>query len=107
MMLKDTPQSRALIQYLAGPDGASIWSHLGGFASPNNKVAGSAYPDSVTRADAKALVDASSFVFSLDDLQGSWEKMMWQDLINFFRDPTTASAIEATMDQQATSALGH
>ena len=34
MMLKDTPQTEALIKYLAGPDGAAIWAHLGGFASP-------------------------------------------------------------------------
>ena len=32
------------------------------------------------KADAAALVNASSFVFSLDDLQGSWEPMMWADL---------------------------
>jgi alpha-glucoside transport system substrate-binding protein len=109
MMLKKTPQSIALIQYLAGPDGASIWAHLGGFASPNNKVPQSAYPDPVSQADAKALVNASSFVFSLDDLQGSWEQMMWADLINFLKNPSTSnvSTIEATMDQQATTGLGH
>jgi alpha-glucoside transport system substrate-binding protein len=109
MMLKKTPQSIALIQYLAGPDGASIWAHLGGFASPNNKVPQSAYPDPVSQADAKALVNASSFVFSLDDLQGSWEQMMWADLINFLKNPSTSnvSTIEATMEQQATTGLGH
>jgi hypothetical protein len=109
LMLKDTPQSEALIQYLAGPDGASIWAHLGGFASPNKTVPSSAYPDPVSQADAKALVNASSFVFSLDDLQGSWEHGMWQDLINFVKDPSSGniSTIEATMDQQATAALGH
>ena len=109
MMLKSTPQAKALIRYLAGPDGASVWAHLGGFASPNNKVAQSAYPDPVSQADAKALVNASSFVFSLDDLQGSWEPMMWADLINFLKNPSASnvSTIEATMDQQATTALGH
>lgn len=109
MMLKNTPQAKALIQYLAGPEGASIWAHLGGFASPNNKVPQSAYPDPVSQADAKALVNASSFVFSLDDLQGSWEPMMWADLINFLKNPSASnvSTIEGTMDQQASTALGH
>ncbi|MGH7723091.1 MAG: ABC transporter substrate-binding protein [Candidatus Dormibacteria bacterium] len=109
LMLKSTPQSQALIKYLAGPDGAAIWAHLGGFASPNKSVPTSAYPDPVAQADAKALVNASSFVFSLDDLQGSWEHPMWQDLLNFVKDPSSSSisTIEATMDQQATSALGH
>ncbi|MBV9100585.1 MAG: extracellular solute-binding protein [Candidatus Dormibacteraeota bacterium] len=107
LMLKDTPQSEALIKYLAGPDGASIWAHLGGFASPNKSVNTSSYPDSVTKSDAQALVGAASFVFSLDDLQGSWEHMMWQDLINFLQNPSGVSTVEATMDQQATAALGH
>ena len=107
MMLNATPQATALIKYLAGPDGAQIWAHLGGFASPNNKVATSSYPDSVTQADAQALVNASSFVFSLDDLQGSWEPKMWADLINFLQHPSSVSSIEATMDSQATAGLGH
>src|ERR1700682_3102949 len=109
VMLKDTPQSEALIKYLAGPDGAAIWAHLGGFASPNNKVPTSAYPDPVSKGIAQALVGASSFVFSLDDLQGTWEKNMWQDLLDFLKNPSSSSisSIQATMDQQATAGLGH
>jgi alpha-glucoside transport system substrate-binding protein len=107
IMVNSTPQAQALIQYLAGPDGASIWAHLGGFATANKAVPTNAYPDSVTKADAQALVNASSFVFSLDDLQGSWEKQMWADLINFLKDPSSVSSLEATMDQQATAGLGH
>jgi hypothetical protein len=107
IMLKDTPQTEALIKYLAGPDGAAIWAHLGGFASPNKTVPSNAYPDAVSRADAATLVNAKSFVFSLDDLQGSWEDPMWKDLVNFVKDPTSVSTIQATMEQQATAALGH
>ena len=109
MLLHQTAQSTALIKYLAGPEGATIWAHLGGFASPNNQVKTSAYPDPVSQADAQALVGATSFVFSLDDLQGSWEPKLWADLIQFLKNPTPSnvSTIEATMDSQATSALGH
>jgi alpha-glucoside transport system substrate-binding protein len=109
MMLNATPQATALIKYLAGPEGGTIWAHLGGFASPNNQVKTSAYPDPVTQADAQALVSASSFVFSLDDLQGSWEPKMWADLIDFLKNPSSSniSSIESTMDTQAAAALGH
>ncbi|HEX2713845.1 MAG TPA: hypothetical protein VHM88_16740, partial [Candidatus Acidoferrales bacterium] len=109
MVLKDTPQSEALIKYLARPDGSAIWAHLGGYTSPNNKVPLTAYPDPVTQADAKALVNATSFVFSLDDLQGSWEPDLWKDMLNFIRDPSDSNiaSIEAKMDQQASAALGH
>jgi ABC-type glycerol-3-phosphate transport system substrate-binding protein len=109
MLLNATPQATALIKYLAGPSGGEIEANLGGFATPNNKVPQSAYPDTVAQADAKALVNASSFVFSLDDLQGSWEQMMWADLLNFLKNPSPSnvSTIESTMDSQATTALGH
>jgi spermidine/putrescine-binding protein len=109
MMLTSTPQAQALIKYLAGAQGAAIWAKLGGFASPNKAVSSSAYPNSVALTNAQNLANASSTVFSLDDLQGSWEKSMWQDLINFLKDPSPASvtSIQATMEQQATAALGH
>ena len=34
---------------------------------------------------------------------------MWADLLNFLKNPSQSnvSTIEATMDQQATTALGH
>ena len=109
MMLKSSPQAIALIKYLAGPEGGTIWAHLGGFATPNNQVKPSTYPDPVSQADATALVNASSFVFSLDDLQGSWEPKMWADLLQFLQNPSSSnvSTIEATMDTQASAALGH
>lgn len=109
MMLNNTAQAKALIKYLAGPEGASIWAHAGGFASPNNQVPLSSYPDPVSQADAKGLVSATAFVFSLDDLQGSWESDLWSDMKNFVGNPSAAniSSIESTMQSQATAALGH
>jgi hypothetical protein len=72
-------------------------------------VTGDSYPDAVSKADAAALVNATSFVFSLDDVQGSWEPMMWADPLNFLKNPTSSNiaTVETTMDQQATAALGH
>ena len=46
----------------------------------------SSYPDPVTRADAAELQKATSFVFSLDDLQGTWEPSLWQDMLNFVKN---------------------
>jgi len=109
MLMNDTPQAEALMKYLAGPEGATIWAHAGGFTSPNNQVASSAYPDPVSQADAQALVQASAFVFSLDDLQGSWESDLWSDTKNFVANPSSSnvSTIESTMESQAKAALGH
>lgn len=107
MMLTPTPQAKALIKYMASATPGDIWARLGGFTSPNNKVSLSSYPDAVTRADASELVKASSFVFSLDDLQGTWEPEMWQDMLNFVKTPTSTNikSIESTMQSQATASF--
>ena len=109
MMFHSTPQAEALVKYLASPQSAAIWAHIGGFTSPNKGVPLSDYPDPVTQADAKALTNATSFVFSLDDLQGSWEQTMWQDMIDFVKTPTSAevATLEKSMDKSAKAALGH
>ena len=109
MLLRATPQAKALIKYLGSPEAGEIWAHLGGFASPNKMVSLSSYPDPVTRADAAELQSASGFVFSLDDLQGSWEPSLWQDMLNFVKNPSSknVASIEKTMQSQATAALGH
>jgi alpha-glucoside transport system substrate-binding protein len=109
MLLHSTPQAKALIKYLADPQSATIWAKLGGFASPNKKVPLSAYPDTVSREDAQQLVQAKAFVFSLDDLQGSWEKDLWNDMLQDVRSPTAATvkSLQQTMEKQATRALGH
>jgi len=105
MLVNPTPQAKAFIKYLASPEPAEIWAHLGGFASPNKEVPLSSYPDPVTQADASELEHATSFVFSLDDLQ-SWEPSLWQDMLNFVKNPSASNikTIEATMQQQATAA---
>jgi alpha-glucoside transport system substrate-binding protein len=109
MLLTSTPQSKALIKYLASPAAADIWANLGGFASANKKVPLGSYPDAVAKADAKALTSAKAFVFSLDDLQVGWEPALWADMLNVLQNPAAANVttVEALMDTQATAALGH
>lgn len=107
MLIRSTPQSRAFMKYIASPEAGEIWAHLGGFASPNKLVPLSSYPDPVTKADASELTHATAFVFSLDDLQ-SWEPDLWADMLNFVKNPSPSNitAIEATMQAQATAAGG-
>jgi ABC-type glycerol-3-phosphate transport system substrate-binding protein len=109
MLLKSSRQSEALIKYLASPSAADIWANLGGFASANKKVPLSSYPDPVAQADAKALTSAKAFVFSLDDLQVGWESQLWADMLNVLQNPSASNVttVEALMDTQATTALGH
>ncbi|HVB50329.1 MAG TPA: ABC transporter substrate-binding protein [Acidimicrobiales bacterium] len=109
MLLKSNRQSKALMKYLASPRAGDIWANLGGFVSPNRKVPLRSYPDPVSKADAKALTSATGFVFSLDDLQVGWEPQLWADMLNVLQNPSASNVttVEALMDTQATTALGH
>lgn len=58
VMFKDTPGSRALMTCMTDPNALAQWAKLGGYISPNNAVAMSAYPDALTRFEANLLAQA-------------------------------------------------
>ncbi len=68
VMFNDTPQARALIQYLATAQPHEIWAAKGGFLSPHRGVSLDAYPDEITRKQAEVLAGAEVFRFDGSDL---------------------------------------
>jgi alpha-glucoside transport system substrate-binding protein len=113
VMLKDTPQSEALLKYLASPDAGTIWAHLGGFTSPNKQVSLSVYPDEIARAAAKGVIDAGdNVVYDMSDqapaaFGGTAGSGEWADLQNWVRNPADISGIEAKLEADAVAAYGH
>jgi alpha-glucoside transport system substrate-binding protein len=103
IMFKDSPASRALITYLAGPEAATIWAKRGGFSSPNKKVPLSAYADPLLRTTTQGLVGAKVVRFDMSDLQptsfgsnvqaGEWK--LFQD---FVRNPSNVNGIAAQLE---------
>lgn len=67
-MFNDTPEARALIEYLATPEPHEIWAKSGGFISPHKAVPLEVYPDEVTRAQAEILANAETIRFDGSDL---------------------------------------
>ncbi len=113
VMLKDTPQAEALLKYLASPDAGTIWARLGGFTSPNKLVNLSAYPDDISRAAAKGVIDAGDNVaYDMSDqapaaFGGTAGSGEWADLQNWVRNPSDISGIEAKLEADAVAAYGH
>lgn len=68
VMFNDTPQARALMEYLASPEPQEIWAGRGGFLSPNKRVSLDVYPTATDRAMAEALTGAEVFRFDGSDL---------------------------------------
>ncbi|MDQ6847504.1 MAG: extracellular solute-binding protein [Candidatus Dormibacteraeota bacterium] len=113
VMLKDTPQAEALIKYLASPAAGTIWAHLGGFTSPNKQVNLSVYPDDISRAAAKGVIDAGDNVaYDMSDqapaaFGGTAGSGEWADLQTWVRNPSDISGIETKLEADAVSAYGH
>ncbi len=67
-MFNDTPQARALIQYMVTAQAQSIWAERGGFLSANRAVDPTVYPDEITQQIAESLVNAPAVRFDASDL---------------------------------------
>lgn len=63
----DTPEVRALINYLATPEPHQIWAGLGSYISPHQQVELTAYPDALTRKQAEILRNAEVLRFDGSD----------------------------------------
>lgn len=102
--LQASTAADGLLGYLASPASARVWARRGGFLTPNLELDLAAYPDPLTRAMARSLLDAGeNFRFDLSDLQppafGGTERTGMQPLLREFlrdRDPArTARLLEA------------
>ena len=109
VMLKDTPQARALITFLTTAEAAEIWAKQGGFASPNKAVDDAAYPDAIQRGNAEALANAETFRFDMSDLApaafgATVGRGEWAILQNLARNPADVDAVAAALEQAAAAA---
>jgi alpha-glucoside transport system substrate-binding protein len=108
VMFNDTPAAQAFIEYAASPEAAEIWAQRGGFASPNQKIDTSVYPDELTQRTAGPIAEAEVLRWDLSDLvppefgattgQGLWK--LFQD---FVANPDDVDGIAQQMEQAASA----
>ncbi|MBE9063865.1 ABC transporter substrate-binding protein [cf. Phormidesmis sp. LEGE 11477] len=84
-MFNDTPEARALMQYLATPQPHEIWAGLGGFISPHKQVSTDAYPDITSQKIAQILADAEVISFDGSDMMPGavGTGTFWSGIIDF------------------------
>jgi alpha-glucoside transport system substrate-binding protein len=104
-MLKDTPQARALINYLTTPEAQAIWVKRGGKLSPNKTFDPTVYPDDLTRAVVKVMTGATIFDFDAGDLMPvAMRDAYWKAVLAFVADQTKLDSILTGLDAvQATA----
>ena len=110
VLMTDTEQGRALIEFLASPESAEPWAKAGGFTSPNQNVDAELYGDDITRRSAQELVEAETFRFDLSDLQpaafgGTPGQGMWKLLQDFLRNPSQIDSITQQLEAAAAAAF--
>ena len=84
-MFNDTPESRALMAYLATPTPHEIGAELGGFISPHRQVSLDIYPDAVSQKIALILANAEVVRFDASDMMPSevGTGSFWKGIVEF------------------------
>jgi alpha-glucoside transport system substrate-binding protein len=104
-MFKDTPQSRALISYLATAEAQSIWTGLGGLLSGNKTITN--YPDDTQKRSGEVLANAKAFRFDGSDLMPQpMLQAFWTGVLDYTRDQSKLDSVLADLDAAQASAYG-
>ena len=105
-MFHDTPQARALLNYLLTPEAQEVWVKRGGKIAVNNKVPVNDYPDSVSQKIAKDLVNNTKVLkYDAGDLMPSdMKNAYWQAIVAFIQDQSKLDSILANLDKVQSSA---
>jgi len=104
-MFNDTPQARALINYLVTPEAQAIWVKRGGAISPNQRVPISDYPDQLSQAAAERLTSSTVAVFDASDMMPeAMNSAFFTAVLNYVQNPSDLDNILSSLDQTQGSA---
>jgi len=106
---RDTPAIEAFVKFLATPAAANAWAAQGGFATGNEHVSMSAYPDAIDKADQVAVSSAKSVVFDMSDEQpasfgSTTGQGEWGIFQTFLKNPSNVSGIAKQLETAAAAA---
>ena len=81
------------------------WVKLGGFTSVNRSVPPETYPDPVSQAVAKALVEARISRFGAgDSMPASLQRAWWDGILELVKDPSKLDSILSSLTDAAKNA---
>jgi len=105
-MLNQTPQSEALMRYLATPEAQAIWAQRGGgYQSANSAVPISLYPDPLTQRASKRLADAQVTVFDAsDNMPNAMQSAFYTAIVDYIQNPSSLDSILQNLDSVQQSA---
>jgi len=105
----DTPQAKALMQYLITPAAQAIWPKIpgSGALSGSKAVPTDVYPDDITKASATALSGAKIFRFDGSDaMPAQMSSAFLSAILNYVKDQTQLDTILKNLDTVQASSYG-
>ena len=105
VMYNDTPQARALMQYMVTQQAQEIWVQQGGTLAANKSISADKFKDPSLKAAYGILQGAKNVLLTAGDyMPPDMQKAFWQSLLDFTNDQTKLDSILAHLDQvQATA----
>lgn len=102
-MFNDTPEARALMEYLVTAEAQSIWVGIGGAISGNTTVDN--YPDEISARSAEMLAEAEVFRFDASDLMPeAMNNAFWSAVLEYTQEPGNLDEILTRLDEVQSTA---
>jgi alpha-glucoside transport system substrate-binding protein len=99
-MFNDTPQSRALVSYLASPEAQTLMAETGNWLSANKAVPPDAYPSPFTKQAAEIVQAAEGVYYDGSSLMPTEMNAAFTSaILDYVADPDSLDAILASLDQ--------
>jgi alpha-glucoside transport system substrate-binding protein len=106
-MFRDTPQSRALMQWIASPEAQAIWVRRGGALSASENVPLSEYPDDLSRQLAQSMLEVETPLFDGSDLMPEqMNNAFFTAVLDYVSNPGDLDSILSNLDQIQAAAYG-
>jgi alpha-glucoside transport system substrate-binding protein len=104
-MFNDTPQAKALMQYLITAEAQQIWPKLGGAVSGSKSVPLDVYPDDIAKKSAQLLSSAKTFRFDgSDKMPVAMSDAFLKGILDFTKDQSKLDSILSSLDSVQSSA---
>jgi alpha-glucoside transport system substrate-binding protein len=103
VMYNDTPQARALMQYMVTQEAQQTWVDQGGTLAANKNI--TKYPNAVFENAAKIVTGSKNILLTAGDyMPADMQHAYWKSLLDFTNDQSKLDEILANLDQVQASA---
>ncbi|MCA1588329.1 MAG: extracellular solute-binding protein [Chloroflexi bacterium] len=98
VMYNDTPQARALMNYMVTQEAQQIWVDQGGTLAANKNI--TEYPNVIFESAAEVVTGAENILLTAGDyMPADMQRAFWKSLLDFTNDQSQLDAILGNLDQ--------